>query len=94
MLVLVLSSLVEVLGYILVLFVEVLGHILILSSHMEVLELITPIVREIVVLCMVSACVLPLPTCVENRRAGPVLVYSAHSPVKDKDLMCTVFRAV
>ena len=75
MLVLVLSSI-----------LEVLGDILILSSHVEVLELITPIVREIVVLCMVSACVLPLPTCVENRWVGPVWVYPAKLPVIDKEL--------
>ena len=83
MLVLLLSSL-----------VEVLGHILILSSLVEVLELITPAVREIVVLFMVSACVLPLAAFVENRRVGPVWVYPANSPVYDKDLQCNVLWAV
>ena len=37
--------------------VEVLGHILILSSLVEVLELIPPAVREVLVLFMVSTCV-------------------------------------
>ena len=83
MLVLVLSSL-----------VEGLGHILVLSSLVEVLELITPAVREVLVLFMVSACMLPLPTFVENSRVGPAWVYPSALPVQDKNLECDVLRAV
>ena len=78
MLILVLSSL-----------MEVLGHILVLSSLVEVLELFTP-----VVLCMVSACVLPVPTFVENSRGWPVWMYPAELPVDGKYLHCNVLRAV